>query len=96
MDFLNQLFAFVQQHQQLLLVGIGVYLVATGRIDISALLKIFQPAPAPGPVPTPAPGPDLLALIQSILQMLQHAKASGDTEKEKAALVLLSHVAGKE
>lgn len=99
MEFLKSL-----DTTQLFLIGAVVFLVATGKINLSALLNSLlnkpatpaptTPVPVPVPVPQPSPlFPNMPPLITNVLSFLLdrllQAQASGDKETEKAILATM-------
>lgn len=91
-ELFTQLLAFIQQNQQLLIVGIAVYLFATGRIDVSKLISFLspkKPEPAPEPPPVVVPAPQVPDFIKVLIDLLVKARADGAKGTEEAVVKAL-------
>lgn len=102
MDFLQPILNFLQTNSTLVIIGLAIFLFATGRIDLAKLLELIskpKPTPTPGPTdpaPQPTPGTPLLDLLKLLLPLLLKAKLSGDKEQEDAILKVMAASQPKE
>lgn len=81
-----------------LVIGVIVYMIATGKIDPWAILRPTPapapgPTPAPGPAPAPTPGPmDWNTLMQLMFHLFLKAEATGNAELKQSVAVIASHI----
>jgi hypothetical protein len=105
MQFIAQIWEWAQANPGVAMALVAaIYAFATKKLTLQGLFAeilkdvqlLFKPQPTPPPGPTPAPGPSTtpaLDLLQQLIALLLHARASGDKELEDATMKLIAHTA---